>query len=161
PKNVTGVGDTPSRRRIFTCRPAAGEDEVPCAKTIISAIARQAYRRPVHDADLEDLLSVYQQGRNNTDFESGIRNVIQTLIADPELVFGLDHAPGGVARGSNYRTPDWDPASPLSFFLWSSAPDDQLIPVASQSKLRDPAVLEQQVKRMLADPKSESLSTVF
>jgi hypothetical protein len=166
PKNVTGVSDTPSRRKMFACRPAAGADEIPCAKKIISALARQAYRRPSTDVDLEDLLSVFQQGRRapakkEPPFDAGIRTVVQTLISDPEFVFRFEHTPPGVQPGTNYRISDLELAARLSYFLWSSAPDDQLITVASQGKLKDPAVLDQQARRMLADPRSEALSTVF
>jgi hypothetical protein len=161
PKNVTGMSDTPSRRKIFTCRPAAGADEVPCVKKIVSALARQAYRRPVTDSDLEDLLSVYQQSRNTADFETGIRTVIQSIITDPEFVFRFERAPANVAQGTNYRISDLELASRLSYFLWSSAPDDQLITVASQGKLKDPSILDQQVRRMLKDPRSEALASIF
>ena len=166
PKNVTGISDTPSRRKIFTCRPTAGADEIPCAKRIISTLARQAYRRPSTDMDLEDLLSVFQQGRrapakNEAPFDSGIRTVVQTLVSDPEFVFRFEHTPPNVQPGTNYRISDLELAARLSYFLWSSAPDDQLITLASQGKLKDAAVLEQQVRRMLADPRSEALSTVF
>jgi hypothetical protein len=166
PKNVTGVSDTPSRQKIFACRPAAGADEIPCAKKIISALARQAYRRPSTDLDLEDLLSVFQQGRRapakkEPPFDAGVRTVVQTLISDPEFVFRFEHTPPGVQPGTNYRISDLELAARLSYFLWSSAPDDQLITLASQGKLKDPAVLDQQVRRMLADPRSEALSTVF
>jgi len=166
PKNVTGISDTPSRRKIFVCRPGAGSDEIPCAKNIISTLARQAYRRPSTDTDLEDLLSVFQQGRrvpakNEAPFDSGIRTVVQTLISDPEFVFRFEHTPANVQPGTNYRISDLELAARLSYFLWSSAPDDQLITLASQGKLKDPAMLEQQVRRMLADPRSEALSTVF
>jgi hypothetical protein len=166
PKNVTGVSDTPSRQKIFACRPGAGADEIPCAKKIISALARQAYRRPSTDMDLEDLLSVFQQGRRapakkEPPFDAGIRTVVQTLISDPEFVFRFEHTPRGVQPGTNYRISDLELAGRLSYFLWSSAPDDQLITLAGQGKLKDPAVLEQQMRRMLADPRSEALSTVF
>jgi len=166
PKNVTGISDTPSRRKIFVCRPGAGSDEIPCAKNIISTLARQAYRRPSIDTDLEDLLSVFQQGRrvpakNEAPFDSGIRTVVQTLISDPEFVFRFEHTPANVQPGTNYRISDLELAARLSYFLWSGAPDDQLITLASQGKLKDPAMLEQQVRRMLADPRSEALSTVF
>jgi Protein of unknown function (DUF1592)/Protein of unknown function (DUF1588)/Protein of unknown function (DUF1587)/Protein of unknown function (DUF1585)/Protein of unknown function (DUF1595) len=166
PTKVTGISDTPSRRKVFICRPDAAADEIPCAKKIISALARQAYRRPTNDQDLEDLLSVFQQGRktpakNEPAFDSGIRSVVQTLISDPEFVFRFEHTPQDVAPGTNYRISDLELASRLSYFLWSSAPDDQLITLATQGKLKDPAVLEQQARRMLADPRSESLSTVF
>ncbi len=161
PVKVTGISDTPSRRTIFSCRPAAGSDEIPCAKKIISKLARQAYRRPVTDSDVEDLLSFYQKGRNQGNFDSGILAVVQTMLSDPEFVFRFERAPANVAPGSNYRVSDLELASRLAFFLWSSPPDDQLITIASQGKLRDPATLQQQVRRMLADPKSESLASVF
>jgi Protein of unknown function (DUF1592)/Protein of unknown function (DUF1588)/Protein of unknown function (DUF1587)/Protein of unknown function (DUF1585)/Protein of unknown function (DUF1595) len=164
PKNVTGISDTPSRHKIFSCRPASAADEIPCAKKIISALARQAYRRPVTGNDLEDLLSVYQHGRNadkKTDFEQGIRAVVQTIVTDPEFLFRFERTPAGVAPGANFRISDLELASRLSYFLWSSAPDDELINVASQNHLHEPAVLEKQVRRMLADPKSEALSRIF
>lgn len=161
PLKPEGVSDTASRRKIFVCRPAPGEDEVPCAKRIISALARQAYRRPVNANDVEDLLSFYQQGRNGGNFDSGIRTVVQAVIASPEFVFRFEKTAAGVQPGTNYRVTDLELASRLSYFLWSSAPDDQLITLASENKLHDPAVLEKQVRRMLADPKSEALSTNF
>ena len=161
PVQVSGVSDTPSRRRIFTCRPGAGSDEIPCAKKIISTLARQAFRRPVTESDMEGLLNFYQQGRNEGDFESGVRTAIQAIIASPEFVFRFEHVPAHVAPGSNYRISDLELASRLSYFLWSAAPDDRLMAVASQGKLREPAVLERQVRRMLADPKSEALTTNF
>jgi hypothetical protein len=161
PKKVTGISETPSRRKIFSCRPGDGADEVPCVKQIIGKLARQAYRRPVNDTDLEDLMSVYQQARNKTDFESGIRTVVQTIITDPEFLFRFERNPANVAPGALYRISDLELASRLSYFLWSSGPDDQLITIAGQGKLQEPAMLEQQVRRMLADPKSEALSKVF
>jgi hypothetical protein len=162
PTNVTGISDTPSRRAILACRPASGSDEVPCAKKIIAKLARLAYRRPASDSDLEDLLSFYQKGRNQGgDFDSGIQTVVQTILSDPEFVFRFERTPANLAPGANYRISDLELASRLSFFLWSSPPDDQLIALASQNKLHETAVLEQQVRRMLHDPKSESLSTVF
>jgi hypothetical protein len=163
PKNVTGLGNTPSRKRIFTCRPAAGADEVPCAREIISRLAKVAYRRPAAPADLEDLLSVYQRGRNgkNGDFEAGIRTVIQTLISDPEFVFRFERTPGGIAPGTNYRISDLELASRLSFFLWSSIPDAPLIDAAAKNQLHEPAELEKQIRRMLGDSRSSALSTNF
>ena len=166
PKNVTGISETPSRKKIFVCRPEPAADEVPCAKKIIASLARQAYRRPSTDNDLEDLLSVFQQSRrmpakNESPFDSGIRAVVQSLISDPEFVFRFERTPPGAQPGTNYPISDLELASRLSYFLWSSAPDDALITVASAGKLKEPAVLEQQVRRMLADPRSEALSTVF
>jgi hypothetical protein len=162
PTKTSGVSDTPSRRRIFVCRPAAGSDEIPCAKQIISNLARLAFRRPVSGNDLEDLLSFYQSGRNEGDFESGIRTAIQAMIASPQFVFRLERAAATSASAhANYRITDLELASRLSYFLWSTAPDEQLIGVASQGKLKDPAVLEKQVRRMLADPRAEVLATNF
>jgi len=162
PVKVDGLSDTPARRKIFSCRPAAGSDEVPCAKKILATLARQAYRRPVNENDLEGLLGFYQQGRNTEgDFESGIRTAIQAMIASPAFVFRFEQAPSNVAPGSNYRISDLELASRLSYFLWSSAPDDQLITLASQNKLHDASVLEKQVKRMLVDPKSAALTNTF
>ena len=124
-------------------------------------MARQAYRRPVTDSDIEGLLSFYQSGRNQGDFESGIRTAIQAIISSPEFVFRFERTPPGVAPGRNYRISDLELASRLSYFLWSSAPDDQLLTLAGQGRLKDPLVLEKQVHRMLADPRSESLATIF
>jgi len=161
PYNATGVGDTPSRRRIFVCRPVASGDEHACAKTIVTALARQAFRRPVTTADQESLLSLFQVGRNQGDFESGIRMGVQGILADPEFVFRFERTPAGVAPGSNYRIGDLELASRLSYFLWSSAPDEQLITLAGEGKLQDPAVLDGQVRRMLADGRAEALAKNF
>lgn len=161
PTDVTGVSDTPSRRRIFICHPASEKSELPCAKRILSTLARRAFRRPVTDADLETLLSVYQAGRNRGNFEDGIRVAVQEIVADPQFVFRFERTPDGVAPGSSYRISDLELASRLSYFLWSSAPDDELITLASQRKLQNPGVLENQVRRMLADPRSSALAANF
>ena len=161
PLKPAGVSDTPSRRRIFTCRPTDGEDEIHCAKQILAALARRAYRRPATENDFEALLSFYQSGKNQGGFETGIRTAIQAMIASPEFVFRFERVPANVAPGRNYRISDLELASRLSYFLWSTAPDEPLIEIASQGKLRDPAVLEKQVKRMLADPRADALSTIF
>ena len=177
PLKAQGVSDTPSRRKIFTCRPLEGDDEIRCAKQIAGALARQAYRRPVTENDIEDLLSFYQAGKNyqagqnrsgpnhsgtnQGNFETGIRTVIQAIIASPEFVFRFERVPANVAPGRNYRISDLELASRLSYFLWSTAPDEELIALASQGKLRDPVALEKQVKRMLADRRSDTLSTIF
>lgn len=160
PTVASGVSDTPSRHKIFSCRPA-GDDEIPCAKQIIGALARQAYRRPVTANDFEGLLGFYQRGRNSGDFDSGIRTAIQAIIASPEFVFRFERTPANVAPGKNYHISDLELASRLSFFLWSSAPDDQLLTAATQGKLKDPLVLEKQVRRMLADPKSSAMTANF
>jgi len=161
PLKAAGVSDTPSRRKIFACRPMAGEDEIPCAKTILGTLARQAYRRPATPNDLESLLGFFQRGRNDGNFETGIRTAIQAMIASPEFVFRFERTPAGAAPGTNYRITDLELASRLSYFLWSSAPDEALIAAASEGRLKDPAVIEKQVRRMLADPKSEALATNF
>ncbi len=162
PFHQTGPGDTASRRRIFVCRPAASTDELPCARQILSTLARRAYRRPLKDSDLEDLLSFYQRGRNNHGtFDAGIESALQLILASPEFLFRFEPDPAGLPAESVYRLDDLALASRLSFFLWSSVPDDQLVNLAGQGKLKDPAVLEQQVKRMLADPRSEALADNF
>jgi mono/diheme cytochrome c family protein len=162
PLKVTGPGDTPSRRRVFSCRPANGADEVPCAKKIISTLARRAYRRPVNDNDLETLIGFYQLGRNNGgNFDLGVEAAIQRILASPEFIFRFEPDPVNATPDKPYRISDLELASRLSFFLWSSIPDDQLLNVASQGKLRDPAILEQQVRRMLTDKRSETLVTNF
>ena len=154
-------GDTVSRRKIFVCRPSMAAGELPCAKRIIAGLARQAYRRPVTDQDVETLLTFYQKGRNRGGFDIGIEMALRALLANPEFVMRFEDEPASVASNTVYRVNDLDLASRLSFFLWSSIPDEQLLALASQGKLKDPAVLEQQVRRMLADPKSEALVTNF
>ena len=161
PYNVTGISATPSRSRLLVCAPRNAKDELPCARRIIAPLARHAYRRPVHERDLKNLLSLYQEGRNRGDFESGIRLALQGVLADPQFVFRFERAPPHVLPGSNYRVSDLELASRLSYFLWSSAPDNQLLTLAAQGKLRQPGVLERQVRRMLADPKSEALAANF
>jgi hypothetical protein len=161
PQDVTGISDTPSRKRIFSCRPASGADEIPCAKGIIGGLTSQAWRRPVTDADLEKLLNYYQAGRNEGDFETGIRTALQAIIANPEFVFRFERTPAGVAPGKNYRIGALELASRLSYFLWSSAPDEELIALASTGKLSEPEVLEKQTRRMLADARAKSLATNF
>jgi len=162
PYNAAPATDLASRRKIMTCRPAGAADEVPCAKKILSELARKAYRRPVKDADLEDLLSEYQNGRNQGgNFESGIERALQAILADPEFVFRGEPAPANIKPGQVYRISDLELASRLSYFLWSSPPDEELLALASQEKLKDPAVLERQTRRMLADPRSRALVTNF
>lgn len=157
PYNITGVSETPSRRRILTCH----TDDISCAKRILAPLARQAYRRPVNDADLEDLLTAFQKGRNARGFEAGIRLALQLILASPEFVFRFERTPAGVAPGTNYRISDLELASRLSYFLWSRGPDETLLTLASQNKLRTPAVLEREVRRMLADPRAEALASNF
>ena len=158
---VSGVSETASRQKIFTCHPATETEDLPCAKKIISRLARQAYRQPISDSDMEELLTAYQHGRNEDNFDSGIRMAIQAMIANPEFVFRIETAEPKLASGKSYRVNDLELASRLSFFLWSRGPDEELISVASAGRLHQPVVLEQQVRRMLADARSEALAVNF
>src|SRR6185295_2569886 len=159
PFEATGPGDTASRRKVFTCRPAAAADEAPCAKKILGTLARRAYRQPVADTDVDVLMGFYQSGRKNGNFDSGIENALAFILTAPKFLFRTESDPANVPPGAVYRVADLELASRLSFFLWSSIPDDELLNVASQGKLKDPAVLDQQVKRMLADPRAQALVT--
>ena len=162
PYNPTGVGDTPSRRRVFVCRPSAQTDETTCAKQIISTMVRRAYRRATTDADVEPLLALYQDERKKTgNFEAGIEMALRRMLADPEFIFRFEPPPATVAPKTAYRVSDTELASRLSFFLWSSIPDEELLKLAIDGKLHQPAVLERQTRRMLADPKARSLVTNF
>ncbi len=161
PYDVTGPGDTPSRRKIFTCRPEDPKAEAPCARAILSTLARSAWRRPVTDADIRPLMEFYQMGRADGDFDAGIEFALRRMLASPSFIFRAERDPAGVAPGKAYRVSDLELASRLSFFLWSSVPDDRLIETARQGKLRNPAVLNQEVRRMLADPKSDALVSNF
>jgi len=162
PFKVTGVSDTASRRRIFTCRPTAAAEEATCASSIIRKLATQAYRSPITAQDYDGLQAFFQQGRKDGgDFESGIRMAVQAILASPKFLFRLEEAPATVRPGQNYRITDMDLASRLSFFLWGTGPDGELLKVAGQGTLRAPGMLAAQVKRMLADPRSEALSTRF
>ncbi len=162
PFNLTGPGDTAVRRKILICKPVSATEEVPCARKIVSALARRAYRRPVKDSDLETLLSFYQRRRNNNgSFEAGIESALQLVLASPEFLFRFEPDPPNIAADTPYRVDDLALASRLSFFLWSTIPDDQLLNLATQGKLKDPAVLDQQVKRMLADPRAAALADNF
>jgi Protein of unknown function (DUF1592)/Protein of unknown function (DUF1588)/Protein of unknown function (DUF1585)/Protein of unknown function (DUF1587)/Protein of unknown function (DUF1595) len=161
PFEATGSGDTPSRQRIFVCTPANGKDEATCAKKIFSTLARRAYRRPVTDADLKPLLSFYDSGRRNGTFESGIESGLRRILVSPDFLFRVERDPAGSASGGIYRLNDFELASRLSFFLWSSIPDDQLLDLADRGKLQDPAIFEKQVRRMLADHRSRTLVSNF
>ena len=161
PYNVTGSGDSPSRRRIFVCTPASAAQELPCARRILSTLARRAYRRPATEADLKDLLPFYERGRKEGSFDLGIQRALERLLVSSQFLFRIEREPASVAAGSAYRISDLELASRLSFFIWSSIPDDELLDVAAAGRLKDPKVLDQQVRRMLADPRSESLVTNF
>ena len=157
----TGPGDTPSRRRIFTCRPTSSNDELPCAKKIISRLARRAYRGVISAADLQSLLGFYQVGSETGGFEAGIESALLRILSSPEFVFRFEFDPPDIAPGGVYPISDLELASRLSFFLWSSIPDDQLLDLAVRGELRRPGVLEQQVRRMLAHPQSRALVDNF
>ena len=157
----TGAGDTPSRRRIFACRPATAADEADCAATIISGLARRAYRRPVSFTDIEMPLAFYERGRADGDFEAGIEFALRALLTGPEFLFRIERDPDGVPAGAAYALSAVELASRLSFFLWSSIPDDALLDAAEAGQLGDPAVLERQIQRMLADPRAVTLTTNF
>jgi len=161
PYNATGPGDTPSRQQIFACHPQNAADEQPCARQILSTLMRRAYRRPVTDSDVAKLLPFYESGRKEANFDRGIQTALERLLVSPQFLYRIERDPKGAAPGSAYRVNDLELASRLSFFLWSSLPDDELLTVADSGKLKEPGVLEQQVRRMLADTRSESLVTNF
>jgi mono/diheme cytochrome c family protein len=161
PYEAAGAGKTPSRDRIFICRPArqSADAEETCAKRILSALARRGFRRPIVPSDLDTLMASYKEGREGGSFETGIERAVEGLLVSPELLYRVEREPP--AGEAIYRISDVELASRLSFFLWSSIPDDTLLDLASAGKLRMPAVLEQQVRRMLADPRAEALTTNF
>ncbi|MCU1335725.1 MAG: hypothetical protein JWO19_1306 [Bryobacterales bacterium] len=161
PLSSTGPGDTPSRRAIFVCHPSNATEDFPCAKKIVSTLARRAYRGPVTDGELETLLGFYQRGRNTGSFDSGIQLAVQRMLVSPRFVFRFEEEPDGVQVGSAYHINALELASRLSFFLWGSIPDDQLLDLAAQKKLTDPAVLREQALRMLRDPRSDALVKNF
>ncbi|HMV85043.1 MAG TPA: DUF1592 domain-containing protein [Blastocatellia bacterium] len=160
PYNVAGRGDTVSRAKIFLCRPASEKEEPACAKKILSALARRAFRRAVTDADVNPLLAFYERGRRTSDFDAGIQNALEALLVSPDFLFRVERNPK-TATGTVYRLNDFDLASRLSFFLWSSIPDDTLLDLAEQGRLKDAAVLDAQVRRMLDDSRSEAFVNNF
>ena len=159
PYSATGPGETASRKRIFVCRPASATDETRCAKQILSTVAHRAYRRPVNDVDVQALLPFYEAGRAEAGFETGIQWALERVLVSPEFLFRVEADKAG--SNQTHRVTDLELASRLSMFLWSSIPDDELLAVAEQGKLKDRAVLERQVRRMLADRRSQSLVTNF
>ncbi len=176
PFSVTGVSDTPSRRRIFSCRPTSATEEAACASEIIRKLATQAYRGPLSAADVDGLNKFYERGRYGAqprghsqesdeaatgDFESGIRMAVQAILASPRFLFRLEEAPAPARPGQNYRISDLDLATRLSFFLWGAGPDEELLKLAQRGGLRGPGGLAAQVKRLLQDPKADAMSTRF
>ena len=161
PFKVAGLGDTPSRERIFTCRPNSAAEEEPCARKILSTVARHAFRRPVTDADLNAPMQFYAHGRKSGTFDAGIRSGLMAILVSPKFLYRAEPPPQGLAAGAVYPISDVELASRLSFFLWSSVPDDELIETAASGKLHAPKVLEAEVRRMLADPKADALVRNF
>ena len=161
PYDAKGSGDTVSRRKIFTCTPAAAKDEEPCARKILSGLARRAYRRTPTPAEIQDLMALFQTGQQDGGFEPGIGMALQRILAGPEFLFRIERDPSGTPPNTPYRISDVELASRVSFFLWSSIPDDELLDLAERGKLKDPAVLTQQVRRMLADPRAKALADNF
>jgi hypothetical protein len=161
PFDTRGVGDTPSRRRIFVCRPASATDEPACAKTILSTLARRAYRRPVIDADLDVPLALYRDVRTTDGFEAGVEMGLRAILASTEFLFRIERDPLNLAPNTAYRVSDVELASRLSFFLWSSLPDEPLLASALDGTLRRPEVLDRQIRRMLADPRAAALVANF
>ena len=160
PFHATGPGETPSRRRILVCEPAGAAEEEPCAREVLSTIARRAYRRPLTPPDVEALLALYAAGRREGGFEAGIRRGLEGILVDPEFLFRIERDRNGAPDGV-HPVSDLELASRLSFFLWSSIPDNELLETAASGRLREPAVLERQVRRMLADARAQALVDGF
>lgn len=161
PYDITGPGNTPSRQRIFTCRPTTADQELPCARNILSTLLRRAYRLPVNIEDLNDLLPFYEAGKAEGGFDAGIQRALERVLVSPQFLYRIEVDPRNAAAGTAYRISDLELASRISFFLWSSSPDDALLDAAIKGTLRQPAVLEQQVRRMLADPRAATMVTNF
>ena len=161
PLKVTGVSDTPSRRRVFSCRPTQPSEETGCAREIVQNLANLAYRGSVDSQDVAGLMTLYGQGRAREDFEAGVKMALQAILASPKFLFRIEQTPALVKVGDTYRIADLELASRLSFFLWGGGPDAELLKAAKAQSLQNPVVLEKQVKRMLLDPRSEALSTRF
>ena len=161
PYDATGPGDTEARRRIFVCKPASEAQEADCAKKIIANFARKAYRRPVAADDVADLMPFYEAGRKESNFDNGIEKVIERVLVSPQFLYRIERENLKMPVGTAYPLSDLELASRISFFLWSSVPDEELLKAAETGKLRQPGVIEAQVKRMLADPRSESMVNNF
>jgi hypothetical protein len=161
PFNPTGLSDTPSRERIFVCHPDDGADPALCAEEIITALATRAYRRPIGEADLAELLAYYRDGASAGGFEEGIRSVVTGILASPWFLYRAEQIPADLAPGETWALSDLELASQLSFFIWNTIPDDELLELAIADRLSDPAVLDAQIDRLLADPRSETLASNF
>ena len=162
PYNVTGIGETPSRRRIYTCKPASSAEEAPCAEEILSTVARRAFRRPVDESDIRAPMAFYDDARGNGgDFDAGIRAGLVRILASPKFVFRAEEDPANLPGDAAHRITDLELASRLSFFLWSSIPDDELLDLAVEGRLSEPGVLAAQVERMIADSRADSMMIEF
>jgi mono/diheme cytochrome c family protein len=161
PYATSGRGVTASRSKIFTCEPKSAKEESACAKTILTALTRRAFRRPVKDADVQPLLAFYEKGRAASDFSTGIQQALEAMLVSPDFLFRIEQDPSRYTAGKAYPVSDIELASRLSFFLWSSIPDDQLLDLAERGRLRNATVLQQQVQRMLADQRSDALISNF
>ena len=162
PYEVTGVSDTPTRRRVFSCRPTSPDEARPCAESIISRVGAQAYRRSLDETDLRGLMSFYDRGAADGGFEIGVRMALQAVLASPHFLFRMEERPAGVNPGEIHRISDGDLASRLSFFVWGAPPDQELMDLANRGELSGPGELERQARRMLADPRAqEALATRF
>jgi hypothetical protein len=161
PYGAVARGDSASRRKIFVCQPNSPAAEEPCARRILSSLATRAYRRPVTNEDLSTLLEFYRAGREEKDFDAGIQAAVERILAAPSFLFRVESVPANTKAGSAYRLSDLDVASRLSFFLWSSIPDEELRNLAVRGRLQNPEVLEQQVHRMLRDPRAQALVDGF
>jgi mono/diheme cytochrome c family protein len=161
PYDVTGPGDTASRRKIFLCHPSKSLGEEACAKKIVTTLARHAYRRPVTAVDVAPLMKMYREGRKGADFEHGVEAAVEAILVSPDFLFMRESDPPKSVAGDVHHISDMELATRLSFFLWSSIPDDQLLSLAEKKQLSKPDVLKAQVTRMLADPKSKALTDNF
>jgi hypothetical protein len=161
PFDPTGVSDTPSRHKIFVCHPANDSEELPCATQIIANLERVAYRRPVTDVDVAPPLRFFREGRQGASFDAGIENALVAILSSPKFLYRVERVPHGLQPGASFRISDVELASRLSFFLWSEGPDEKLLDLAIGNQLHEPQVLSMQVKRMLADPRANSLVTNF
>lgn len=161
PFNPSGLGATPSRARIFSCHPSAGAEETLCAEEILTKLGTRAYRRPLAESDLADLLAYYREGVARDGFEEGIRTAITGLLASPYFLYRFEQVPAGIAPGETYELDDLTLASKLAFFLWNSIPDDELLTLAIRGELRAEGTLRAQVERMLKDPRAETLASNF
>jgi hypothetical protein len=161
PYEALGISESPSRKRVFSCRPTSAEEETECAESILTRLAKQAYGRDLVDKDVSDLMGFYTMGAKDGGFEVGVRTALEAILASPHFLYRMERVPQGVAPGEAYRVADIDLASRLSFFLWGTNPDEELLRVARAGELSKDEVLREQARRMLADPRSQALSTRF